>query len=160
MKKIILAMVVSLFIGFAPHVFAATGDFVPLAGIPGLTQNVSISSDAGFAGFFNNLYKFLVGFATILAVIEIIWGGLEISTKDSVSKKTDGKKRIYQAIFGLILVLSPVLVFSIINPRILDLNLNISALKLKTTTSTPSSDTTQDTNQTDEETANDDSQLN
>lgn len=151
-------MVVFLFIGFAPHVFAATGDFIPLAGIPGLTKDVSI--DAGFAGFFNNLYKFLVGFATILAVIEIIWGGLEISTKDSVSKKTDGKNRIYQAIFGLILVLSPVLVFSIINPKILDLNLNMKELKLETSTNSSSSDTNQDTNQTDEETANDDSQLN
>jgi hypothetical protein len=79
--------------------------------------------------FFNNLYKYLVGLAAILAVIEIIWGGLEYSTQDSVSKQSDGKERIYGAIMGLILVLSPVLVFSIINPSILNLSLNLPEIK-------------------------------
>ena len=68
----------------------------------------------GLAAFFNNLYKFLIGIAATLAVIEIIWGGIEIATKDSVIAQGDGKKRIEQAILGLVLVLSPVLVFSLI----------------------------------------------
>jgi type IV secretory pathway VirB2 component (pilin) len=97
--------------------------FVPLAPIPGLTQNIPATS-AGIASFLNNLYKFLVGIAAILAVIEIIIGGLEISTKDSVSKQSDGRHRITQAVLGLVLVLSPVLVFTIINPAILNLSLD------------------------------------
>jgi hypothetical protein len=101
--------------------------FVALAPIPGLTQGVTADT-AGLANFFNNLYKYLIGLAAILAVIEIIWGGLEYSTQDSVSKKSDGKERIQQAIFGLVLVLSPVLVFSIINPSILNLSLNLPKL--------------------------------
>ncbi|MDE2173604.1 MAG: hypothetical protein KGJ31_03440 [Patescibacteria group bacterium] len=80
----------------------------------------------------NNLYKYLIGVAAILAVIEIVWGGLEISTKDSVSKQSDGKERITQAILGLILVLSPVLVFSIINPSILNLSVNLKKIDLTT----------------------------
>ncbi|MDE1919245.1 MAG: hypothetical protein KGH56_00945 [Patescibacteria group bacterium] len=127
-----------------PHSFAATiavplspaqSGFVPLAPIPGLTsitdQN-SAANSANLAVFFNNLYKFLIGIAAVLAVIEIIWGGLEISTQDSISKQKDGKKRIQDAIFGLVLVLSPVLVFSIINPSILNLSLNLPALNLAT----------------------------
>ena len=121
-------------ISFAPHALAQ-GGFVPLAGIPGLTQNVDATM-AGLAAFFNNLYKYLIGVAATLAVIEIIWGGFEISTKDSMSKQADGKERITQALFGLVLVLSPVLVFSIINPSILNLSLDIPILPLKTTTST------------------------
>lgn len=101
--------------------------FVPLAPIPGLTEGGAAEAN-GFADFFNNVYKYLIGLAAAFAVIEIIWGGLEISTKDSVSKQSDGRNRITQAIFGLILVLSPVLVFSIINPSILNLSISIPPL--------------------------------
>lgn len=111
--------------------------FVPLAGIPGLTQGVT-ADQAGLANFFNNLYKYLIGLAAVLAVIEIIWGGLLISTQDSISKKGEGKEKIQNAIFGLVLVLSPVLVFSIINPSILNLSLNLPKLG---TTSAPAAQT-------------------
>ena len=116
------------FFGFAAHALAQ--GFVPLAPIPNLTEGV-VANSGNLANFFNNLYKYLIGLAAMLAVIEIIWGGLEISTKDSVSKQSDGKERITQAIFGLILVLSPVLVFSIINPSILNLSLNLPKLDTK-----------------------------
>lgn len=125
MKKIIFFASTIIFFGLAPDVFAQ--GFVPLAPIPGLTQGATADT-VGLANFFNNLYKYLIGVAAILAVIEIIWGGLEISTQDSVSKKSDGKQRIYNAIGGLVLVLSPVLVFSIINPSILNLSLKLPEL--------------------------------
>ena len=136
MKKIIFLSAL-FFFAITPHVLAA--GFTALAPIPGLTDtsNTAVVNSASLATFFNNLYKYLVGLAAILAVIEIIWGGIEISTKDSVSKKSDGKARITQAILGLILVLSPVLVFSIINPSILNLSLNLP--KLDTTTGTANS---------------------
>ena len=129
-KTIFFASTVILF-GFAPDVFAQ--GFVPLAPIPGLTDVATADAlrSAGFANFFNNLYKYLIGLAAALAVIMIIWGGLEYSTQDSISKKSDGKQRIYDAIFGLVLVLSPVLVFSIINPSILNLSLNLQPLDTK-----------------------------
>lgn len=128
MKKILLSSIFFLFIGLVPHVFAAQ-DFVPLAPIPGLTEGGAATS-GNLAEFFNNLYKYLIGLAAILAIIEIIWGGLEYSTQDSVSSKSNAKERIYNAIGGLILVLSPVLVFSIINPSILNLSLSLPELDL------------------------------
>jgi hypothetical protein len=135
MKKMLLVSFVFLavVVGLVPHVFAQ--GFVPLAGIPGLTEGTTADS-SGLAAFFNNLYKYLIGLAAALAVIEIIWGGLEISTQDSVSKQSAGKERITQAIFGLVLVLSPVLVFSIINPSILNLSLNLPELETKSATPT------------------------
>jgi len=130
MKKMLLVSLVFLAVvlRLVPHVFAH--GFVPPAGIPGLTEGTTANS-SGLAAFFNNLYKYLIGLAAALAVIEIIWGGLEISTQDSVSKQSAGKERITQAIFGLVLVLSPVLVFSIINPSILNLSLNLPPLDTK-----------------------------
>lgn len=128
---------------------SAQSGFTALAPIPGLTDQsaTSVMNATTLANFFNNLYKYLIGLAAILAVIEIIWGGLEISTKDSVSKQSDGKERITQAIFGLVLVLSPVLVFSIINPNILNLSLNLPKLDTVSTPATQNTDTTTITQQ-------------
>ena len=141
MKKIILTSALLFFIGFVPCVFAAS-NFVPLAPIPGLTQNVPETS-AGLATFFNNLYKYLIGIAAILAIIEITYGGIRIAAnQDNVSVLTDSKSRIWQAIFGLILVLSPVVVFSIVNPSILNLSLNLPALNTATNSATSTSGTT------------------
>ncbi|MCX6786220.1 MAG: pilin [Candidatus Kaiserbacteria bacterium] len=138
-KKILLTSILVLFLGFAPHVLAASG-FTALAPIPGLTDisNTAVVDSDLLAHFFNNLYKYLIGLAAILAVIEIIWGGFEISTKDSVSKQSDGRERITQAILGLVLVLSPVIVFSIINPSILNLSFNLPALNTTMSSTTPS----------------------
>lgn len=141
MKKIILTSIVFLFfgLGLTPHVLVAAepppalspaeSGFVPLAPIPGLTSITDPGSAArstNLADFFNSLYKYLIGLAATLAIIQIIWGGVNIATnQDDVSKIMDDKGKIYNAIFGLVLVLSPVLVFSIINPNILNLSLNL-----------------------------------
>jgi type IV secretory pathway VirB2 component (pilin) len=107
---------------------AGNQGFVPLTSIPGLTQNVSATS-GGIATFLNNLYKFLVGLAAILAVIMIVWAGLEWSTAgDNASKVSAARNRITQAVFGLILVLAPYLVFYTINPSILNLSVNFPPL--------------------------------
>lgn len=128
MKKVLILSLLT-FVGFATHAFAADG-FTALAPIPDLTAGVTADS-AGLATFFNNLYKYLIGIAAMIAVIEIIWGGLQISTQDSISKQGEGRERITQALLGLVLVLSPVLVFSIINPSILNLSLNLPELDVK-----------------------------
>ncbi|HUY62612.1 MAG TPA: pilin [Candidatus Paceibacterota bacterium] len=111
----------------APAPSGYVSGFVPLVTIPGITQG-GVANSISIQSFLNELYKYLIGVAAVLAVIEIIWGGLEISTKDSVSKQSDGKRRIREAILGLVLILSPVLIFSVINPSILNLSINIQPL--------------------------------
>jgi hypothetical protein len=108
--------------------------FVPLTNIPGLTSGVA-TNQSGIANFLNNLYKYLIGLAAVLAVIEIVWGGIEISTQDSISKHEAGKERIQGALLGLVLVLLPVLVFSIINPQILNLSFNLPPIAAHSGTS-------------------------
>lgn len=137
MKKVFFFAVLAL-IGFAPHVLAQ--GFTALAPIPGLTDtgSTAVVNSATLANFFNNLYKYLIGLAATIAVIQIIWAGLDIAFwhKDAVSALQEDKGKIYNAIFGLILVLSPVLVFSIINPSILNLSLNLPKLDTKSATQT------------------------
>ena len=110
--------------------------FTALAPITNLTdsRSTSVVNSDSLAKFLNNLYKYLVGLAAILAVIEIIYSGILIAVnRDSVSTIIDRKGRIAQAILGLVLVLSPVLVFSIINPSILNLSLNLPEINTRTT---------------------------
>ena len=137
-KKTVLILSALSFFAMASTALAQ--GFIPLAPIPGLTDPgtaTSIINANSFASFFNNLYKYSIGLASALAVIMIIWGGLEISTQDSVSQQSKGRERITQAILGLILVLSPVLVFSIINPSILNLSIGITPLGTVTGASIP-----------------------
>ena len=149
MKKLIFVSAFFFLFSVAPHVFAQ--GFVPLAPIPGLTEVgvvKMVNGSVDFGNFFNNLYKYCVGLAAALAVIMIIWGGLEYATQDVPGAKGAGKEKILNAIFGLVLVLSPVLVFSIINPRILNLSLNLPPLDLEYTPYTPATPPPPSTDQT------------
>lgn len=102
--------------------------FVPLAPIPNLTQN-AVADSTGLANFLNNLYKYLIGLAAALAVIEITWGGIEWATAaDNAGRVSGARTRITQALLGLVLILLPSLVFYIINPSILNLSLNLPSL--------------------------------
>ncbi len=117
---------------------AKTNGFTALAPIPGLTDKSStalVNSDS-LANFFNNLYKYLIGLAAILAIIQIMWAGFDMAWehKDSVSAITDDKGRIKNAIFGLVLILSPAVIFSIINPSILNLSIGLQPLDMSKTT--------------------------
>lgn len=140
-KKTLFVTAVLILFSLAPHVLAQ--GFVPLAPIEGLTKGVAANTE-GLAIFFNNLYKFAIGMATVLAVIMIIWGGIEYSWQDVPGAKSNGKDRILQAILGLVLVLSPALVFSIINPSILNLSINLKPLDTKSGTSSVGSRTVTD----------------
>ncbi|MBU6323653.1 hypothetical protein KGQ55_03130 [Patescibacteria group bacterium] len=113
----LLVLISPLLLPIAAH--AAGSAFVPLAPVPNLTQN---ADPGNLALFFNNLYKFCIGIAAVLAILQIIHGGFMYMTTESVGNKTEGKNLIIMSLLGLLLVLLPYAVFSIINPSILDLS--------------------------------------
>lgn len=137
-------MLVFIFLSFglAPHTMAqetqgppqqgspSANGFVPLAPISNLTTGAGVNSP-DLANFFNALYKYLIGASAVLAIIMIMWGGMEISTQDSIGAHSEGRERITQAILGLVIVLSPVLVFTIINPAILKLSIGLKPLDIQ-----------------------------
>lgn len=138
-KKIFFASIVVLAAAFVLLPFAsyaAEGDpspidtspgaFVALTSIPGIQE----AADSGdIAMLLNTLYRLCIGAAAIIAVVQIVRGGITYMLGDSVTEKRDARKHIGAAIIGLVLVLSPYLVFSIIDPRILDLSVDVSELK-------------------------------
>lgn len=102
-------------------VFAQDTGFVPLTRIPLLTETVN---QFNLSDFLNNLYRLAIGVAAVIAVLQIMRAGIIYMGGDSVTEKKEAKNLIALSIGGLILVLSPVIVFSIINPEILSLKIN------------------------------------
>lgn len=106
----------------APSANSATGgSFVALTQFP---QIQALANSSSFATFVNTLYKICLGAGAVLAVIMIMVAGVQFMTSQgSVASNEKAKSRIQNAILGLILVLAPTIVFGIINPSILNLNL-------------------------------------
>lgn len=102
-------------------------DFVPLTNLPGITE---VAGQPDLGPFLNNLYRLLIGAAAVIAVIQIMRAGIMFMTnKGSVSENEQARHLIQMSVVGLVLILSPVIVFSIINPEILNLQVNTSALQ-------------------------------
>lgn len=95
--------------------------FVPLTNIPFINE----AGNAGkFQDFLNQVYKICIGLAAALAVLQIVRAGIMYMGGDSVTEKSAARNLIVQSLLGLLLVLSPVIVFTIINPSILSLKIN------------------------------------
>jgi hypothetical protein len=110
------------------HTLAATTNFVPLTSLPSVTRGVLGPNNDNFIAFFNSLYRISIGVAATLAFFQIVKAGLIYMGGDSITETKVARDGIASAILGLIVVLSPVIVFSIINPKILTFNIGLSGL--------------------------------
>jgi uncharacterized membrane protein len=81
------------------------------------------TNTTSLGGFLSQAFSFGLAIAAALAVIMIVWGGVEIMLSESVTKKDDGKSRISGAIWGLLLALTSYLILYTINPDILNFEL-------------------------------------
>ncbi len=118
-----------------PTIALAQGTgFVPLTNIPRLTE---VGNAFSLDNFLNNLYRICIGAAAVIAVLQIMRAGIIYMGGDSVTEKKEAKNLIALSIGGLILVLSPVVVFSIVNPDILSLKIDPSGLKTEMRDTTP-----------------------
>ncbi len=107
-------------------VFADDGTFVSLSGIPVFQKFTSSST---LPAFLNNLYYVCIGIATVLSVLQLVRGGITYMLVDTVTSKEEARHLISTSILGLLLVLSPYIVFNIINPKILTLDVNTTEIQ-------------------------------
>ncbi len=108
-----------------PVLAHADQTFVPLTQIPAVAD---IQQSQNFSDFLNGLYRICIGAAAVLAVLKIVQGGITYMLSDSITEKKDARTHISVAIIGLVLVLSPAIVFGIIDPRILQFNVDVGSL--------------------------------
>jgi len=96
---------------------ALADDFVALSGIPAIESNAT-----NLPALFNSLLAFTIGAAALLAVLMLAIGGIEYMGSDVWSSKQEGKDRMKDAVFGLILILASWLILSILNPNLLEID--------------------------------------
>lgn len=98
--------------------------YIPLAPLPDVDQ----SGDVNLADYLNAMYRIFLGIAAIAAVAVITGRGIQYATSDSDGKKTDAKKKIWNAVWGLILAMASWLILNTINPELLDFNLKLEPI--------------------------------
>lgn len=81
-----------------------------------LFQNVNMSN------FLQGLFDVAIVIGALLAVARITWGGFIYMTQDSINIKKDAKQIITDAVIGLVLLISIVLILRQINPNLLKLD--------------------------------------
>lgn len=119
-----------------PLTMFASESYQTLVNIPG----VNTDSDLDLDKYINALYALSIGIAGLLAVIKIVIAGVKWMMTDIVTSKGEAKKDIQGALIGLLVVLAAVLVITVINPQILDVNLNIERTSLANSAQTSDTD--------------------
>jgi hypothetical protein len=117
-RALAFLILTSVFV-FLPMMFVGAEklNYVPLSGTSTFSGFQDEGADSGDLGqFLAALFKFGLAIAAALAVVMIVWGGVEIMLSESVMTKTDGKKRVEDAIWGLLLALVSWLILWTINP--------------------------------------------
>ncbi|MES2409510.1 MAG: pilin [Patescibacteria group bacterium] len=111
---------------------AGTPGYQPLTPITGLTTlpvgTNPGSSGTGFSGYLKMLYTWGVAGASGLAVVMIMWGGVEYMTSAGGGGVEEAKKRIQSAITGLLLALGSYLILYTVNRDLLRLDFTLSQL--------------------------------
>ena len=91
----------------------------------GELSNIDVSGDNALGQYLNIIIKLAIGLAAVLAVVMIVMGGIQYMTTELVSGKEDGKRRITNAVLGLLVALGAWLILYTINPNLLSTTLVI-----------------------------------
>lgn len=71
-----------------------------------------------FQNYVQYAFNLLIALAAVAAVLMIVYGGFQYMTSDAYSTKSEGLKRVENAVYGLLLVLSSYLILKTIDPRL------------------------------------------
>lgn len=131
--KTILTTLVFLLIGVPTLLLAATPPpYSPLVGIPGVTD-----PGLSFGDYINALYALSISIAALMAVIKIIIAGMKYMLSDVVTSKSEAISDIQGAVFGLIIVISAVLILTVINPQLTTTNVFLDTIQATAKPSSP-----------------------
>ena len=124
MKTLVLSLLfIFLSHAFVSPVFADAGiqGFVPLS--PTLPVIGDLSGEISLPDLINALFTIAIVLSAILAVIMVAIGGFQYMTTDSVFSMGNAKERISDALIGLLIVLTAILLLQTINPELVKLKI-------------------------------------
>ena len=132
-NRLLFGYILSLFVIFSfsfTLAAVAPNGYQPLTPILGIQGGTVDTNGAGLSDYLGNLYKMGVAAAAGLAVIMVIWGGVEYITAVAGEGKSGGKERITSAILGLLLALGSYIILNTINPDLLSLKFDLPPAQL------------------------------
>lgn len=113
-----------LFFGISAFAFTLAQ---PIPGVGG-QGGIGITEATTFAQYVAAVMPFIFGLAIVVAVVQLVIGGMQYALSEVITSKQDAKERIMSAIYGLLLALLSWLILNTINPNLVnlkDLNLNL-----------------------------------
>lgn len=96
----------------------------PLPCVPGgdvVCQAGTQKETVNFKEYVQYAFNLTIALAAVAAVFMIVWGGFEYMTTDSFQGKNEGKKKVTNAIYGLVLVLCSFLILRTVDPRLVQI---------------------------------------
>ncbi|MBP9701659.1 MAG: hypothetical protein KBD47_01600 [Candidatus Pacebacteria bacterium] len=137
MKKIIL----SIFIFLPLFSFAASSNYTLLEPLPCIQNTGQGESDTACADgtmlkeikadtYIAYVFNFSIAFAAVAAVVVITYAGFEYAMSDIVTKKSEAKARIGNAIWGLITIISSYFILETIDPRLVNVDTRLSPIEI------------------------------
>jgi len=114
-------------------VYVMEAEFVPLVGIPGVTDTQTQATKDGFNIYINALYIFAITVGALLAVLKLVAAGVKYMFSDIVTNKMDAINDIKGAILGLLIVISAFILLNTINPELTNFELNPTSFEGDTT---------------------------
>lgn len=127
MKKIIFLLI--LVVILIPKPSYSQQKYTLLEPLPAIGSG-SIEKEIDINGYIGYVFKFAIAASAFLAIIMIIYGGFEIMLSEAIPAKLEGKSRVYNALWGLLMVLSSYLILRTIDPRLVQLNADLPPLKI------------------------------
>lgn len=135
----ISAFIVFIFVGIDTHAAGSESGYQLLADIPTITPT---GTDAAgkpaitLVDYMKGLFVAVIGLAIVLAVVELVIGGIEYVAAAVPSSKEDAKKRIGGAVGGLLLILVAWILLQALNPKLLNVGLNLEKVAVVGQTTT------------------------
>jgi len=118
LNKLLFTLVISVGLFILANVTNAadTTNLKPLATVPFVPTNGDTND------YINALYTLSITAASLLVVVKIILGGVKYMFSEVVTSKQEAKKDIQNALLGLLIIISAVLILNTINPSLTDIN--------------------------------------
>jgi hypothetical protein len=110
MKRLLGVLFLAFVVLFSPTPALGQGDagYILLAPLPGLetTAELNAGEDGAVANYFSIIYKIGVSLVLVIAVVMLVYGGIEYMTSDSIGGKGNGREIVSKAIIGIVLAVT------------------------------------------------------
>jgi len=113
--------------GLRPNCYAVLAPLSPDL----LEVETGVDGDFTLGKYINIIVNIVIGVAGLLAVVMIIFGGVQYMTTDAIAGKSEAKGTITNAILGLLIALSSFVILNTINPQLTNIDPDVQSVSLQ-----------------------------